>query len=58
MPKRNGIISRPGLTDGTDSPDDDKSFWLEADLRTAEVVGMTAKSFLAKADVRITGLVW
>ncbi len=25
------------MTDATDSPDDDKSFWLEADLRTAEV---------------------
>ena len=46
------------MTDATDSPDYDQSFWWEADLRTAEVVGMTAKSFLAKADVRITGLVW
>ena len=58
MPKRNGIISRPGLTDATDSPDDGKSFLVKADLRTAEVVGMTAKSFLAKADVRITRQVW
>ncbi len=46
------------MTDGTDSPDDDKSFWWEADLRRAETVLMTAKSFLAKADVRITGSVW
>lgn len=33
------------MTDATDSPDYDQSFWLEADLRTAETILMATSRF-------------